>query len=399
MDARRNYIRSIDKNFYKIPGKGKSMTTLMTTLSILGALFWVGVLLRSVRSRAWKYHLSEDGPRVEQGPSVSVIVPARNEEDALSNCLPSILNQTYRDYEVIVINDQSTDRTSEVLASFDDPRLSVIDGVDRPDDTWTGKSWAVHQGLEQADGDWFLFTDADMTFQPWLLSRVMAEAEGDTDSLFTILPQGRIQHWWNKLILPLHGFSIFLTFPIHQVNDPHDSTALAAGGFMLMHRRLHNQCGGHERVRDRIAEDLAMAQTVKETGGSIVMKTSEGLSSEHYESPRDIVDGITKHVLAMPLSPTLVIPLIQVLFWLIVIIPFILAVPGVHTTSTATFCGLFSIVLSHLMYFGLHKQLNHSGLWGITLLPALIGYSCIGWFAFYHKIRYGGPVWKDRRIR
>lgn len=363
-----------------------------------GLILLAGVVYRIAQSRTWAFQLGPDGPRDAGDQRVSIIIPARNEAETIPDCLPTILNQTYENIEVIVVDDRSTDRTREILSEFDDERLTVVEGEPAPDESWTGKCWAVHQGLQQATGDWLLFTDADMTFEPWLLERVMADHDGRRDRLYSLIPNTRCEYWWNKLLLPLHGFIIFLGFPVGLVNDPESRTAIAVGGFMLMHRELHESVGGHKSVRGEIAEDLAMGKRVKETGGRITLKSTVGLNSRYYGSPRELIDGISKHVLASPVDPRMAIPLGQAVLYFFLFVPvFSVLLPNLYGTP-GWYLSAVLVGFVHFLYAGIQNELEHHPLWGTLIIPALAIYSVVGWYSLYLRVRYGGPTWKGRRV-
>jgi chlorobactene glucosyltransferase len=392
-------IPRIDRSDRVISVTGSIVMSTFLLFCSLGSLLLVGGLIaRSIQANPRGYQLDPE-TATEDGPLVSIIVPARNEGGSLPECLPTILSQTYENFEVIAVDDRSTDNTRQVLEEFDDERLTIVDGRERPDEGWTGKTWAVHQGVQQARGDYLLFTDADMKWAPWLLGAVMADFDREERQLYSILPQAQCERWWNKLLLPLHGLAIFLAFPISAVNDPDSKTAIAVGGFMLISRSFYEETGGHRHVRERIAEDLAMAQRVKEIGGQIRLKSSEGLNSDYYRSPGELIDGMAKHIIASPVSTVLTVPIGLSLFGLFVVVPAVTAVVPDLAGPVATWSSRLSIGLLHLIFTGLHVELDHSPLWGLLAGPATVLYAGVGLYSLYHELRHGGPSWKGRRIR
>lgn len=368
----------------------------MYIFPIAGLLLTVLVLVRALQTRSWKYRLEKDGTQMVDGPLISVIIPARNEQDSLPKTIDSVLNQGYENLEILVIDDRSTDNTASIVQGYEDDRVELIKGNTAPDSSWTGKCWAVHQGVQQAQGNWYLFLDADMELKPWLLSRVMGE-NIKKDELFSLLPGASCKGFWNRVVLPLHGFMIMLGFPLHAVNNPDSSVVLAAGGFILIHQQCYQSCGGHEAIRDSIAEDLALARQVKSTGGSIRLLSSSGLNSEHYRDLSDLFDGITKHLLASPWPPGLLIPsVLSLLFTCFVLPPFL---PEFWTTTVLWAPWAGSILFIHLLYAGIQRELHHPPLYAMLAIPGMILYGFIGGYALFQLWRFGGPNWKGRRIQ
>ena len=141
---------------------------------------------------------------------VSVLVPARNEEANISNCVRSLLAQDYPDFEVVVLNDGSTDRTGEILAELAGARLRVLEGADLPEG-WLGKNWACHQLAEAADGEIILFTDADTRHGPQSVRHGVAALEAEGADLLTAIPHEETVTWAERLVVPVIPWSI-LTF-------------------------------------------------------------------------------------------------------------------------------------------------------------------------------------------
>ncbi|MFB6345615.1 MAG: glycosyltransferase [bacterium] len=363
--------------------------------SVVGMLAWCWVIWRLMIGSGWEYR-AEFENESSHHPPVSIVVPARNEENNIKECLPTLLNQEYPEKQIIVVNDRSTDQTGDVLNSFDHPDLEVVDGKQRPDESWTGKSWAVHQGLQRAEHDWYLFTDADMEFRPGLLKGALGEASQNKNQLYSLMPVMPTPGILNKILLPLMGLILAVLFPLSRVNDPDDSTALAAGGFMIMHRSLHDRVGGHEAIKNRVAEDLAMAQNVKKHDGSIRLQYSTRLKTIMYRTPRETINGLTKHPLEGINNSLLLYVLLLSLFVYSFVIP-ILGVVGLFPAGQIALISAGTmLVLCHLSIVGIHVQLNHSILWTLCTVPAVILYVLITLRAVYQKIVYGGTVWKER---
>ncbi len=202
-------------------------------------------------------------------PKVSVVVAAKDEEADIKACVTSLLNQDYPNFELIVVDDRSCDRTPEILAKIRRAfggRMQVI-RVGAVRDGWFGKNNAMREGVSASTGDWLLFTDADCTqTSRKTLSVAMGEALGREVDFLSITPVLETHAVWERIIQPVCTLVLMTWFLPHRVNRPHRKTAYANGAFMLMRRSCYDAIGGHERVRTEVNEDIQMARITKQQG-------------------------------------------------------------------------------------------------------------------------------------
>jgi len=239
--------------------------------------------------------LSPESPRYEQPepPLVSAILPARDEEHNLARCLDSLAAQDYPNLEIIVVDDRSTDRTGEIAqwASAHDPRIRVLT-IERLPAGWTGKTHALQHAAKLARGDWFWFMDADTDHAPESLSTLMEYARFEGASLVSLLPELRCESFWEKVVQPLAGITLMQSFPLNVVNDDRSRLAFANGQYILIERPAYLAAGGHEAVRDRFVEDIALAGRVKGLGLPIRVALVRGLvTCRMYSSLAQLVRG------------------------------------------------------------------------------------------------------------
>src|ERR1017187_5237758 len=168
-----------------------------------------------------------------QRPTVSVIVPARNEESCLADCLASLTTQSDVAFEIIVVDDHSTDRTREIALSF--PAVRVIEAAPLPSG-WTGKNNAVTTGARQARGEWLLFTDADTVHLPGSLARSLAEARQRGAALLSYSPEQEVDGIWEKAVMPVIFAELATTYSPSRVSDPASPEAAANGQYLLISR-------------------------------------------------------------------------------------------------------------------------------------------------------------------
>jgi chlorobactene glucosyltransferase len=219
-------------------------------------------------------------PGLDEWPFVSIIVPARNEERNLPALLPSVLGQAYPTdrFEVIVVDDNSTDGTAGMLDEFAAraPQLRVVRGQPLPSG-WKGKPWAMHQGAAIARGDWLLFTDADTVHEPAALASSVFDAIERAADLYTIVPCPVLGSPGERLIMPIVTLGIFTFYNPTYVNDPTNPIAIANGQFILIRRAVYDAVGGVDMVRNDIAEDLEMARLIKREGYRLYLADGQDL--------------------------------------------------------------------------------------------------------------------------
>jgi glycosyltransferase involved in cell wall biosynthesis len=226
-------------------------------------------------------------------PLVSAILPAKDEEANLSDCLRSVCGLSYPNLEIVVVDDRSTDRTGEIAREFAarDPRIRVLT-IDLLPPGWTGKTHALDQAVRQARGTWFLFFDADTLHAPESLSVMMEYARTQQAPLVSLLPELRCETFWEKVVQPMAGITLMQSFPPHAIHSDRSRLAFANGQYILIERSAYDAAGGHAAVKDRFVEDIGMAARVKDLGLPIRLAFVQGLvSCRMYSSFRQLVLG------------------------------------------------------------------------------------------------------------
>jgi len=254
-------------------------------------------------------------------PEVSVIIPARNEEASLGACLESLVSQAGVEFEIIVVNDHSTDRTAEIAASF--PGVRVIEGRTLPQG-WTGKNNAVACGAREARGQWLLFTDADTVHLPGSLARALAEAKEHKAEMLSYSPEQIAVTFWEMAILPVVFAELARHFPPAKVSDPASPIAAANGQFILIRRETYDAVGGHGAVAGDILEDVALARRVKASGRKIRFRyAADAVRTRMYRNFCQLREGWTKNLaLLFPRSGWLAAK--TLLLWAVFCIAFVM---------------------------------------------------------------------------
>jgi chlorobactene glucosyltransferase len=239
--------------------------------------------------------LTPSSPRFEapNPPLVTAIIPAKDEELTLSECLESVCAQTYPNLEVLVVDDRSTDATASIARGFAarDGRVRLISITELPEG-WTGKTHALHVAAALARGEWFWFIDSDTRHTPDSLSIVMEYARARRVSMASLLPGLRCETFWERVVQPLLGIVLMQSFPPPFVNRSSSSVAFANGQYILIERSAYEAAGGHHAVRDRFVEDIYLARRVKATGRRIHLAMGREISSTRmYTSLPQLVHG------------------------------------------------------------------------------------------------------------
>ncbi|MFZ0958478.1 MAG: glycosyltransferase family 2 protein [Candidatus Sulfotelmatobacter sp.] len=227
-------------------------------------------------------------------PVVSVIIPARNEEVSLGACLESLVAQTGIDFEIIVVDDNSIDRTRAIAASF--PKVKVIEAAPLPPG-WTGKSNAVATGARHARGQWLLFTDADTVHVLGSLSRALSEAQQNNVELLSYSPEQIALTFWEIATLPVVFAELARQYPPAKVSDPNSPLAAANGQYILVRRDAYDAVGGHAAIAGDILEDVALARAVKSSGRKIRFRyAADAVRTRMYRNYAQLREGWTKNL-------------------------------------------------------------------------------------------------------
>ena len=232
------------------------------------------------------------------GRLVSVIVPARNEAATIATVVRSVLDTSYSPFELLVVDDRSSDSTAAVVESLPaDPRLRLVRGEELPDG-WYGKPWACFQGYRHAGGDLLLFTDADTRHHPALLGQAVGALEQENAALVTVSPTQRCVTFWERLVMPQIWFLLALRYHPQTVNRARRaSDVIANGQFILTSRAAYEIAGTHAAVRQEVAEDLALAQTYLAKGLKLHFAFAEQLmETRMYQGLADLIEGWSKNI-------------------------------------------------------------------------------------------------------
>ncbi|MGQ0772712.1 MAG: glycosyltransferase [Nitrososphaerota archaeon] len=207
-----------------------------------------------------------------ENPRVSVILPARNEEEFIKKCLDSLLDQDYDNYEIIAIDDSSDDATGKIIADYarKNPKIIHVSAGPKPDG-WIGKNWACMEGYKKATGDLLLFTDADTKHSKSIISLAVDHLLSLGLGALTVVPKMICLDTWTKITLPVLSTFLHTRFSALRVNDPSKKTGYFFGSFYIIRKETYENVGTHDGVRNEIIEDGALGKKVKESGHKMRM--------------------------------------------------------------------------------------------------------------------------------
>jgi chlorobactene glucosyltransferase len=216
-------------------------------------------------------------------PFVSIIVPARNEEEHIERCLLSLLSQEYPHFEIIAVDDSSTDSTLQIMHDIKDKsnkekkigpatdKLKIISLKDKPEN-WTGKTWASQQGYLQSKGNILLFTDADTNYvrRDVILQTVLYMQKHGLDVLTGVFSPEKLSNFWSKITVPLwDSVSVLFGVGSPDVNNPKSKIAYVMGSYFLIKRKVFVDIGEFKSVCQEIQEDKALGTLIKKSGYKI----------------------------------------------------------------------------------------------------------------------------------
>ena len=242
-------------------------------------------------------HAAEKATAPERFPRVSVVIPARDEEEDVERAVRSHLAQDYPDFEVIVVEDRSTDRTPEILRRLaaEDERLTVLKGSEPPPG-WLGKPHALHLGSQAARGEVLLFADADVRYHPHALREGVAVLESRRIDLLALFPRFENRGFWENVLMPFLAIAVFLGFGFLALSR-RVPLAMGAGAGNLVRRRAYDAVGGHAGIRNSVVDDVRLAVTLKRAGFRVAaFRAEDRVAVRMYRGFREVWNGFTKNV-------------------------------------------------------------------------------------------------------
>ena len=340
-------------------------------------------------------------------PRVSVLVPARNEEKRIAPLLEGLASQDYPSYEVLALDDESTDGTLGLMKGFARSRRNfrVLEGKPLPP-YWRGKPWACHQLARSARGTWLLFVDADTWHTKDMLRRAVNEVERLDADILTLLTRQETRSVLEALVVPVMVYNFMATLPLVWALDRNRRAsrwAGVSGQFILARAKAYRAFGGHEAVKNEIVEDLCLGRRAVASGCRVAFADGSDIASARmYTNAAEVWEGFTKNYYPAAGFSLPRFLFIQAVFLLNGVLPFAVAglflagcpMPGLLSASAL----LFSAVQ---VFIRLMHALDHGFTpWSAPFHPlGVLMFALMGFHSFWLYVFGGGGRWKGRRLQ
>lgn len=375
-------------------------------------LIILSVILWSNKRNLIPLRKSNEAPISKHRPLVSICIPARNEEDVIERAVTSVLSQDYPNFEIIVLDDQSTDSTPKILKKLSNNNqyiLKIINGKMKPDN-WLGKSWACDQLSKKASGEILFFIDADVWLEPQAVQRAVLTMQYYSVDFLTVWPIQKMATFWEKIVIPIVYYGLLSLLPVRYVHQKPPwmpvslakrfapSFAAACGQCMVFSKDVYTAIGGHQSVKNEIIEDVALARQIKRQGYKMRMHYGEkSVYCRMYASENAMWQGFRKNFLALYNYSIVAFCLMAVLNFIVYVLPFlILPIVVINGLGSATIFCLTAIFIIYAHRIILARWFHWS-------IPSVLAHPVgVLWFhalGFQVLVDYFGghaPKWKDR---
>ena len=384
--------------------------TNLVLAAIMAGIFgvWIYFLAYMTKSFRQSPRLETfDRTSIRRFPQVSVIMPARNEERYIARCLDSLLGQDYPSFEIIAINDSSTDRTGEIIKTYaaKDSRVIHIDASPKPEG-WTGKNWACYQGYLHARGELLMFTDADSRHLPSAMPLAVGHVVSQNLDALTAVPRLICNDFWTKMTIPVLATFLHTRFSPIRVNDPNTKTGYFFGSFFLITRSTYEAVGTHEGVREELVEDGALGGKVKASKFRMKMVRGESLIDAVWARDlRTLWQGLRRFMIPVYYQDKadaymMVVAVFFILFAPFVSLPYLLVANFVGNLSFTILLGLQMSTIALIMItiaaqcrFAIFETPLYA--FAAPLSGALISFSFMS--AIVDAKNKGAVSWRDRK--
>ena len=339
--------------------------------------------------------LSDVAPaQFQDAPSVSIIFAARDEAEKLPAAIETLLAQDYPKFEVIAVNDRSTDLTPTILHDLERTRRGlIVTEIDSLPPGWLGKPHALVAGYEKSHGEWLVFTDADVHFAPDVLRRAVALASERQWDHLTLLTAVEMRGFWEKVAISYFGLGFVFGNEPWLASNTRSTRYVGIGAFQMVRRSAYEKSGGHARLRMDVIEDMKLGKLMKMAGCRSGVAVAQDLVSVRWHSGvQNVIRGVTKNMFAAVHYNALFAVAAMVLSLIMSLSPFL----GLVFASgwARVFAGL-AAATAVLIHGGMIWSTDASPLYGLTHpLGALVFCWMLARSAVV-TLRQGGVIWRD----
>ena len=376
-------------------------------------LYYLGMIIVSVyffvvaTANALQMKKRSSEPLIKDGPLVSVLIPARNEENNIEKCIGSLQNQDYRNYEILVIDDNSEDKTFEIICNIagQDSRVRAYKGKPLPAD-WYGKPFALEQLVSQSKGEILLFTDADTVHGPASISWAVSNLESSGADFISGYVGQVLHSFGEKVTVPLIFFLTGFLIPMFLSRIVKlGYFSLAVGQYVAVKRDVHVKTGGFSAVKNKTSEDVFMARHLKGLGYKTeFLDITNQVFCRMYSGSWTAIQGIGKNIYDFlgKNPPILIVTALAILFFFCLPFPILVASLALSALQIAANPFLLHLLIVHVLF---------TLTWLVLfLLRGISWYNAFCWpvmyfnllfmvlWSFYRTVSGRGFVWKNRVV-
>jgi len=313
-----------------------------------------GILLVIIYNVFTAPRMKNKSVKISSKPKVSILIPARNEENNIGECLSNIINLKYDNYEVIVLNDKSTDNTEKTVKEYihKNPNIKLVNGAELPVG-WKGKNWACYQLSMNADGEYYLFVDADVKLSPNTVNHALYLFDKFGLDVLSVFPTQIEKSFGEKLVVPLMKWLLLSFLPLKQVYSSKNNSFVAANGqFIMFDKNVYNKIGGHKTVANSIVEDMEFARLTKQNGMKIMTALgNDSVFCNMYSDFKSAFWGFSKNYFSGFNISVFAFLTLQLFFVMLFILPYVLIFLNIYFLMP-----LIIVILSRLLLTYMTKE-------------------------------------------
>ena len=371
---------------------------VLFVVSVVLAAYWLIKFVMMLRRLRADPVLSTEPVETDVSPLISIIIAVRDEERNIRDCIRSFQDQTYTNWEMIIIDDRSRDRTTKIIGEFqkDDSRIHLIKNTEEPPANWSGQVYANGKGVKEARGEWLVFTDADTHHHPAHLRSAFAYCLEHDAVVLTVLPGQICRGFWENTVQPFIFWLYWDYFPPLSLNRKENKRAGASGTFFLVRRDAYRTIGGWASVRNTIPDDVAFMERAKALGLSAhLVIATRTLGVRMYQGLTETFEGWSRYMLSGANNNVLIV-FLEILYsvafnFFPFLFPFFI---GRYPWSSILLA--FTSLLIVIIRFAINRLLGITGGWALTHPLASLMLVVISLNTLYRRIAGKGVKWKGR---
>lgn len=370
----------------------------LVILSLVLAGYWLIKFLQMIWRMPRDPQLATAPPSPADSPLISIVIAVRDEEENIEDCLCSFQGQTYKNWEMIVVDDRSRDRTARIVerVAAEDPRIRLISNTQDPPADWSGQVYANGKGVKQTRGEWLAFTDADTRHHPAHLQAALAYCQTNRASVLSILPGQICRGFWENTIQPFIFWLFWDYYPPRTLNREKCRRAGASGTFFLVRRDAYETTGGWAAVRNTIPDDLAFMERAKSVGltAHLVIATRT-LKVRMYEGLSESFQGWSRYMLSGA-NNNIAIAFLEVIYALVFnIFPFCFPLLVVSYPATSILLALAAVLIIAIRW-RINRLFGVKTAAAFTHPAASLALVVIALNAVFRRLAGLGVRWKGR---